>query len=196
MRFTRTLAGLSAAAFLSAGGLAAAQAPPAPDQSASQPSPERKALAHELVAASGGEKQLTQVLQAMFNSINTVALRNLPPAQQRLQSAIQNELQTQVIALAPQLMDMTANIYAENLSDKELRDYMAWLRSDSGQSIREKLPVITSKSMQATLPLLMATLPKVVKTVIDRACDEAHCTAQDRQVIAEAMAKSMPKQPS
>ena len=193
MRLSKSFSALAAATLISATALGtAAQTPPA----AAPVSPERQAMARELIAASGGGKQLKQVLQAMFGSINKVALSNLPPAQQRLQASLQKELQAQLIAIAPQLMDVTANIYAETLSEKELRDYLAWMNSDSGRSIRDKLPLITNRSMQATLPLVMATMPKVLKAVVDRACEEAHCTAQDRQIVADALAKSTPKQPS
>ncbi|MEO6340765.1 MAG: DUF2059 domain-containing protein, partial [Caulobacteraceae bacterium] len=126
----------------------------------------------------------------------TLVFRDLPPAQQRLQTAVRKEMQAQMIQLAPQLMDGMAKVYGETLTEKELRDYLAWLRTESGQSIQRKAPLLASRNAQVTVPLVMAAMPKVLKSAIDRACDEAQCTAQDRQIIADAMAKSMPKQPS
>ena len=164
-----------------------------PAEQASGVSPEKAFLVRQIIEASGGQQQTTQLLKTVFQGANDAVLKNLPPDQRRLQSAIQNDIQSEIIAIVPDLLDATAKVYADNLSEKELRDYLGWLQSDSGQSIKSKLPAISRETLQIVMPKMLALMPNVLQRAVQRACEQAGCTAQDREVIAAAVAKALPK---
>lgn len=185
MMVTKFLSGAILAAVL-AGGAMAAEAP----------SPERLALAKQLVQASGGADQLKTVLQTMFSSISANIDANLPAEQKRLRDALLDRMQARILAVAPQLMDATAQVYATDLTEQELRDYLTWLQSDTGQSLKRKLPQITGESMKAMAPVLVQVTQGFKQDVVDEACAQAKCSAHDKEVLTALMNKTAPKQGS
>jgi len=160
------------------------------------PSPEKMALARQLVEATGGAKQVDAVLRSLFQSMGSTLGANLPPEQRRLQTVIFQKLQARMSAIVPKMLDATVEVYADNLSDKELHDYVAWMQSDSGRSVIAKMPQIMSASFKTMMPMITEMTEGIKKDVIDEACAEAKCTPHDREVLIEAMNKSMPKRPS
>jgi hypothetical protein len=183
MTFTRFLGGTVLAAALMSSAMAA-----------EAPSPEKIALARQLVQASGGADQFKAVLQTMFRSMSTSIDANLPAEQKRLRDALLDKMQARILAVAPQLLDATAQVYATDLTEKELRDYLAWLQSDTGQSLKGKLPQITGESMQAMAPVIVQVTQGFKQDVIDDACAQAKCTAHDKEVLIALMNKTIPKQ--
>lgn len=177
-------------AVLAAGLATAAMAADAP------PSPEKLALANQLVQASGGSEQLKTVLQTMFRSISANIDANLPAEQKRLRDALLDRMQARILAVAPQLMDATAQVYATDLTEQELRDYLTWLQSDTGQSLKRKLPQITGESMKAMAPVLVQVTQGFKQDVVDEACAQAKCSAHDKEVLTALMNKTAPKQGS
>lgn len=160
------------------------------------PSPEKLALAKQLVEASGGTDQLKTLLQTLFRSVSANIDANLPAEQKRLRDALLDRMQARILAVAPQLMDATAQVYAADLTEKELRDYVAWLQSDTGQSLKRKLPQITGESMQAMAPTLVQVTQGFRQDVVDEACAQAKCSAHDKEVLIALMNKTAPKQGS
>jgi len=154
------------------------------------PSAEKLELAKTLFEANGGREQAEQAVKAMYAGMGG-AFSNLPPAQQKMAGLMIHDMQEEVIALIPQIIDVSVRDYADNLSEKELRDYIAWEQSPSGQSIRNKRAAIAQEMMAQLAPLMSTMYPKLLKKVVDRACVEAHCSAQDRQVIVAAITKSI-----
>ncbi len=158
---------------------------------ATPPSPEKLALAHRLFDLSGGEKQMRLTISAMYGAVFGSLNKSLPPEQQRFASLIQNDLQAGVVSLIPTFVDAGARVYAQDLTVKELSDYIAFQQSDSGQSIRAKMPTIVRDNMVSIIPVVTAAMPGIMQKVVVDVCAEAKCTAQDRQVIADTMAKAM-----
>ncbi len=181
---------LMGGAFLAAALATGAMAADAP------PSPEKLALAKQLVQASGGSDQLKAVLQTMFRSMSANIDANLPAEQKRLRDALLDKMQARIFAVAPQLMDATVQVYASDLTEKELSDYVAWLQSDTGQSLKRKLPQITGESLQAMAPVLAQVTQGFKQDVIDEACAQAKCTAHDKEALIAMMNKAVPKQGS
>lgn len=161
----------------------------------SAPSPEKILLARQLVEASGGADQLRTVLQTVFTGMSSSLYANLAPEQKRLAEVLLQKMQDRFLAAAPQLMDGTVQIYAQNLTEKELRDALAWQQSDSGQSLKRKLPLITAESIRTWGPVLTQVMAGLKQDVVDEACKQAGCTEQDRQALVTAMNKAIQKQP-
>lgn len=183
MMLSKLLGGAVLAAVL-ATGAAAADAPS---------SPEKLALAKQMVEASGGADQMKTVMQTLFRSMSANLAQNLPPEQQRLRDALNDRIQARLIAATPQLMDATVQVYAANLTEKELRDYVAWLQSDTGQSLKNKLPQITSESVRVMAPVLAQITEGLKTDVIAEACAQAKCTAHDKEVLTALLNKTAPK---
>jgi hypothetical protein len=54
-----------------------------------------------------------------------------------------------------------AQIYKQNFSDKELKDMLAFYQSPTGQSMLEKMPIVTQESMQASQRMMTNVMPKI-----------------------------------
>jgi hypothetical protein len=185
MMLTKFLSGAVLATALATGAMAA-----------EAPTPEKLALAKQLVQASGGTDQLKSLLQTLFSSISANIDTNLPAEQKRLRDVLLDKMQARIVAVAPQLLDATVQVYATDLTEKELRDYVAWLQSDTGQSLKRKLPQITGESMQAMAPVLVQVTQGIKQDVVDEACAQAKCSAHDKEVLIALMNKTGPKQGS
>jgi hypothetical protein len=182
-------AALLAAAALMTTSSAGAQTPAPAATPAVAVSPEKLALAHQVIQASGGEKQMTTIMDSMYSAMLQPLIQSAQPAQRPLVEDIQQEMKVEMIKLVPTLMDSAARIWAENLTEKELTDEVAWLESDSGRSIRQKTPAIMQEMLTTTVPLVQKLVPGMMQRVMENACQRQHCSEQDRQAIAAAFAK-------
>ena len=155
-------------------------------------SADKMALARQMVEASGGQAQFGRVLDAMFNSMSQSLGANLPPEQERLRKILLEKVRERILGIAPQMLEATVKVYADNLTDKELHDYLSWIQSESGRSVSQKLPKITAESLVAMTPLIKDMTQGLKQDVIDAACQEAKCTDADRAKLQAAMDKAMP----
>jgi hypothetical protein len=157
--------------------------------------PEKLALARQMMDASGGAQQMNALLSTMFKAMSANVDANLPAEQQRLRTVLLEKMQGRMSAVVPQMIDGSVQVYAKNLTEKELRDYVAWMKSDTAQSVNRKLPQITAETMQVLMPAIVQVTQGMKQDVIDEVCKQASCSTQDRQALTAAMDKAMPKQP-
>jgi hypothetical protein len=155
--------------------------------------PLRLQLAHQLYDLSGGTASAEQHVRQLFEATSKLVAANTPPEEGRLVTAIQHDMQEELIAMAPQLVDVGVHAYADQLSAQELRDYIAWLSSDSGRAITRKGPAVRAEIFQLETPLMTALIPDLKQKVSTRVCEELHCTPQQRQIVAQAMAHAFPQ---
>jgi hypothetical protein len=191
---------LAMAIALAAPTIAAAAQPPAPTAVAAAPTaapdPARLALAHKLIDASNGRRNAELMIGQMYGSMSSLMPTNLSAEQQHVIQALQADMQREMLQLIPIIMDQSAQAYARNLSEKELTDMLAWQTSESGQSISRKLPAITQEVLKAELPYLREMMPRMLQKAMDHACDEANCTAEQREQVAQIVAAALAKRPS
>jgi len=90
--------------------------------------------------------------------------------------------------LTPTLLDIGARAYAANLSEDELKAYVAWLKSDAGRSIVAKTPAIRGEIVAQDMPLILGLLPRLKQDVVERVCADVHCSADQRQTLETALA--------
>jgi len=180
---------------LSGAALAAVLAASSAATAAEAPSPEKIVLARQMIEASGGAKQMNAMLDSMFKAIGANVDASLPPEQQRLSAVLLQKMKERMSAAVPQMIDGAVQVYAKDLTDKELRDYVAWMQSDSGQSLARKLPQITAETLQVLTPVIVQITQGMKQDVVDEACRQAQCSAHDREVLSAAMNKALPKQP-
>jgi hypothetical protein len=184
----RILATAIAALAISTASAAWAQAP------AEQIAPQKLDLARQVLAASGGEKQMESIMGSMYGAMFRAMPPAGSPAEQALVTAVQQDMQAGMLKTIPALMDASARVYAQNLTDKELQDELAWLQSDSGQSIRRKTPEMMQEMVTATIPIVQKMVPPMMKKVVEDVCAQQHCTAQDRQKLDALLARTAGKQ--
>jgi hypothetical protein len=163
---------------------------------AAAPDPARLALAHKLIEASNGKHNAELLIGQLYGSMSSLMPANLTDDQLRLIKAMQADMQQEMMQLIPVIMDQSAEAYARNLSEKELSDMLAWQTSESGQSITRKLPAITQEVLKAELPYIREMMPRMLQKAMDHACDEAKCTAEQRQQVAQIVAQALTKKPS
>lgn len=175
--------------------LAVAQATPQAE-AASAATPEKIELARRVVAASGGADQVKALYASAFQSIATGMDKNLPPEQKRLEAVLFNKIQSRLMAMTPKMMDIMVQVYADNLSVKELQDQVAWMESDAAQALRRKTPAILSETLRLMTPMMVQFSVDLKADVLDEVCKEAKCTPADRRGLETALNQALPKQAS
>jgi hypothetical protein len=73
----------------------------------------------------------------------------------------------------PQLLDAMAAIYANNMTNQEIKDTLTFYRSPSGQSSQKKIPE-ANRQAEPSVKNIMAKMLKTAKTdyCTHRTCDE------------------------
>lgn len=173
--------------------LALGAASAASAQAAAEPQvdPAKLELARQLYAAIGGEEAFKAQMNAMLSGMSQVMKSVMPAGNEKLTNGLMSSLQESEMEMIPQLIDISARVYAENLTEQELRDMLAWSRTPSAQSIRVKMPAVTQQLMIRMGPMMQAMMPKMAHKALDRACDEAQCTPEVRQRVAQAVDKAL-----
>jgi len=155
----------------------------------------RLQLARELVETSGGEKTLKNVLETYSSSMTKILGQALPPDKAKIARLIQAKILQEYMNSLPQMLATTTQIYASNFNEAELQDYLAFMKSETGQSILNKMPIVLQQSIEAQGPFIRSLLPKITSTAIQSACEEANCTPAERQQVTEVFSKAL-KTPS
>jgi len=161
--------------------------------SAAQPDPVRLALARQLQNVSGGREQANAEIKGIFASFRKGVAQSLPPDQSRLAEQINQDLEDELIKLTPQLLDLGARISAENYTEKELRDLLAFQTSETGRSIARKSIVVRSQVMAETMPLVMNLMPAIAHRTAPACAKRSTVTADQHQIVASALAKALPR---
>jgi hypothetical protein len=180
---------ITAAALLLA--LGAAPVANAQTQAAPPIDPAKLQLARELFAANGGVDAYKAQIGAMMSGMSQMMRASMPSGNEKLTGAFMKDLADLELEMVPQMVDLSARVYAQNLSEQELRDTLAWTNSPSGRSIRLKMPAITQQLMVGIGPMVQAILPAMMQKTLDRACEETKCTPETRKLAAEAMEKAL-----
>lgn len=161
---------------------------------AAEPDPVKTDLARQLVEATGGEQQAEQQMELIFNIIGKNVDQAAAGLDSRLAGAFLDGLKQETVKLTPQLMALSERLYAQNCTEQELRDMLAFEKSQTGQSMLKKTPAIQAQALQQTLPLVMDAMPEIVRRAADRACEQVDCTAQDRERLTGILSDSGPPQ--
>ncbi len=185
----RSLAILAALAALCGASFTAASAL-AQEAPAAAPDPERLRLAMKMVELSGGEKHADAQVKAIFAAAQKALGKALPADKAELTAHIYEDLGQEMAGIMPKLLDVGARAYAEVYTEQELKDMIAFQMSESGQAMMKKAPLVRAQIINETMPLIMSAMPAVLNKAAMRACDESHCTAEQRKTVTEAMAKA------
>jgi hypothetical protein len=182
MRIRMTLAALAALTVASG---AAAQTPEA------AVSPVKLALARQLIEASGGATQAENMFGAISSNIEKALPAGASPEAVAMARKVQADLREELVGMIPQMLEITVQETASELSEQELRDNLAWEQSPSGQSVIRKMPRIMQLTLARELPMITTMVPRLMQKTADRVCEEAHCTPEQREQFAAAMSKAL-----
>ena len=59
------------------------------------------------------------------------------------------------------MQPMMVNVYDKHFSEQEIADMLAFYKTDTGQKILEKMPVVMQESMQMSQSLVQDAMPKI-----------------------------------
>ena len=160
-----------------------------PASAQTKPDPIQFQLAGELMAAIGGARNVESNLDALFNGLQNNLFAVGKGKQLEVSSASLSDMRREVVALAPDLVAIQTQIYASNFSELELRDYLAFVRSPSGQAVAAKTASLMTQTIEAQRPLLRRAMPGIMGRAMERVCDERKCTPEQRQQLVEEIRK-------
>ena len=161
-------------------------------QAANPPTdPVKLGLARDIVEASGGQKAAEARITTLFSTIGKGMAAQMPSDQGRLAEAFQDDLSKEMTSMVPQIMDISVHAYADVFTEKELRDWLAFQESASGQAITRKSPLVMQQAMTQMMPLIFKMMPSLMQRTADRVCQENHCTPAQQQIVADAVRKAM-----
>ncbi|MBB1328625.1 DUF2059 domain-containing protein [Pseudoalteromonas sp. SR43-7] len=69
------------------------------------------------------------------------------------------------------MQPMMVNVYDKHFSEQEIADMLAFYKTDTGQKILEKMPVVMQESMQMSQSLMKDAMPKI-QTLAQQLSDE------------------------
>ena len=157
--------------------------------------PVKLALARELFEVSGGEKATIAGVNANFANIDKMVSTDRAGATGVTMKLVFQDFRQEMINSVPDLIAATIPVYADVYTEQELRDYLAWLKSDSGQAILRKQPAFKQQVFDAQMPLMRSLMPRMMHKAVDHVCDQSKCTDQDRKAI-DAMMDGLLSQPA
>jgi len=162
------------------------QTAPAPPPAASTDSV-RLELARKLVDMSGGEKQVSAQVDALYGAVFSKMAENMPPENQKIFASTEAMMQREMHALIPAMINISVSVYARNFTEQELRDIVAFRETPTGRAMAEKTPLIQREAMSEMMPLIMQDVPKMMHATVDEICKEQTCTPQMRKQLDSAM---------
>lgn len=177
MRLTAIMAATAALVLTSA---AHAQAQGAPDAT-------RVRLAQEMMELSGGQKAAEDQVKIIYSNMGRVLEGSMPASAAKLVKVMQDDMQEELLKAIPEMLDISVQAYARHLTEAELRDYIAWLKTDTGRAVLAKQTVILRDVVDAQTPMMRRLIPTIMHKAVQRACDETKCTDEQRQTIAAAV---------
>jgi hypothetical protein len=161
----------------------------AQDVAVGAPDPAKLALAEQIVAASGGKTQIETMLRSMFGVVQKSMAANSTSYARDFIGPMFEDITQEVVALTPQLLELSARAYAQAFTEHELRDWLAFQTSETGRAMIARLPAIQAKVVSQTMPLIMTAMPAILRKSVDRICRERQCTSEQRAALEKAMAK-------
>jgi uncharacterized protein len=136
-------------AFVLAGLLLCAH-PASAQTTAPAPTPPADAVAaaRDLVSTMNLSAQFRAILPSLMQALKPAIVQDRPDAARDFDAALPAVLDA-ILARTNEINDIYANIYARNFSATELRDIAAFYRTESGQKLLAKLPIVTNEGLAA-----------------------------------------------
>jgi hypothetical protein len=147
--------------------------------SAAQPSsigpvtPARLALAQRVVDTGKLARGMSLVVDAMLG----------PFIQQIRSGDGADALKSYVVDLMAKMLPKIAEIYAENFSEQQLNDILAFYASPTGQALLDKQPALAREAQLAVAPLVPPMQRDMIDKLFAHVCQIQACTPAQRQQL-------------
>lgn len=145
----------------------------------------RTAAVEDLLKAMHADEMMTNILakqrEAMTKMLPSLMPKDMPPAAvaqaQQMMPKVMDVVYKQLTweSLKPDMMQ----IYAEVFTESEIKEITAFYQSPIGQKLIEKMPELTTKSMQLMQKRMVTIMPELQKSIAETAKEaKAHAAAQ------------------
>jgi hypothetical protein len=155
--------------------------------SAAQPSsirpvtPARLALAQRVVETGKLARGMSLVVDAMLGPF-IQQIRSGDGAD-ALKSYVVDLMKVEVADMEAKMLPKIAEIYAENFSEKQLNDILAFYASPTGQALLDKQPALAREAQLAVAPLVPPMQRDMIDKLFAHVCQIQACTPAQRQQL-------------
>jgi len=158
---------------------------------ACSPTESEEALAKKIVDAQGvldlGEETLNSVVGSQLQGVAMQTPSITPEQAEKLEKAIRKNIEAELPALKKDI----AGFLGESFDAKELKTYYDFVGSKEGDTIKDRIPPVMQKSLEAADKMTSAAVDKAVTEVMGTAP-----TAPAPQPNAAAPAPAEPAKPT
>jgi uncharacterized protein len=123
-------------------------AQPAAAQPTAPPPEDALQAARELVKIMDVGAQFRAILPTLMQALRPAIVQNRPEVGRDFDALVPMMVDT-MLARTNEFSEIYAVIYARNFTAQELRDVAAFYRTETGQKLLAKLPVVTNEGMMA-----------------------------------------------
>jgi hypothetical protein len=100
-----------------------------------------------------------------------------------LKSYVVDLMKVEVADMEAKMLPKIAEIYAENFSEKQLNDILAFYASPTGQALLDKQPALAREAQLAVAPLVPPMQRDMIDKLFAHVCQIQACTPAQRQQL-------------
>ena len=146
-----------------------------------EPAAHRRELAQELMSEIQFDKMMGTINRSVEQSMTATIQAGASKPEKARMEAMLSASREEMAVLTPKLKSYMVDIYASELTEKELEDTVAFYKTDSGRSILAKLPVLT----QRMTPFMQQQMPAVMAGMFRRYCSKVTCSAEEKAAMTK-----------
>ncbi len=151
----------------------------APAFAADEISPERVALAKEVIELSGANKVYDN-FDKNLDMVMGQMMQDKPNVDQATIDDIKKMMKEEFAAFKPQMIDNAVKIYARHFSEDDLRAMIAFYKSDAGQHLSAELPAISQETAQMNVEFMKHFMARMQKYMADKIAAQKAAADQEK----------------
>jgi uncharacterized protein len=123
--------------------------------------PEALKTARQLLDAMHASATSDQMVKQMMASMGAGLEASNPGKGAEVQKLLSEVILPEISKIKPELLDASANIYAANFSNDELKQVLAYYQSDIGRKMIERLPTLIQEQGQVARAMIAKMMPDI-----------------------------------
>ncbi len=133
------------------------------------PNPEALRLSREILVATHADKLGDQILDQLVKALGNGLNQANPGSDKAVQDLLQQVFVPEFRKVMPQLLDSSAQVYAQNFSPAELQQILDFYHTEIGQKLVDRLPTIIHQQGEMTQNFMRTFLPQLQAKLLDAA---------------------------